>query len=292
MSDVMDRKILLAINGRHRTATVREFGSPDSCFTVLYFHRFGGGSLEFSGPAKQLVAAGCQVCSLELFGHEASEWLDPDEYSPDSDVACARALISEYSDKPLLVIGNGWGGHIALQALGKEPENLIGTLLFDYVNTVQFATDIVMPLEKAINSITAPDITQFEEALSKRARPYGRFGRFIADNALRRVRDLGGVLKVPIDAAAYRPFSTSPDQKFSSGAHLIRLSTPVTIINGRMAEFKNLLHPPRMEVNFPQTFSSYTSPKIGFFTWDSVNAIARIVDFLNMASSAKETKNE
>jgi len=292
MTNVLDRKLLFAINDQHRTATLREFGSPDAAVTVLYFHRFGGGSLEFSKPAAKLVQAGCHVCCLEYFGHEASEWLGPDEYVPANDVACAQAVLREYSEKPLLVIGNGWGGHIALCALEQDTPNLMGVFLFDYVNKIQFSTDIVMPLEHSICGITAPTIEEFQQEVETLTRPYGRFGKFITAMSIRRARKIGDILRIPIDASAYRPFTSSPDRKYSAGAQLLSITKPVGIINGRLAEFKNLIHPPKSGARIPRTIRSYSLPKFSFLSWDSTNAIDRIIEFLKPATSTTENGHE
>lgn len=289
MAESAERKILFSINDQHRTATLREFGDPDAPVTVLYFHRFGGGALEFFEPAKKLVAAGYHVCALEYFGHEASEWLHADEYDPAADVACAASVIREYAPKPVLVIGNGWGGHIALRALAPEPKNLLGVSLFDYVNTVQFATDVVMPLEHALCSISAPTLDLFRSELISRAGPYGRFGRAMVSLSGQRVRKIGEVYTLPVDAAAYQPFREDPQRRYNSGGYLIRMQAPVSIINGRLAEFRNLLNPPRSGIKIPGKLSTFTSPKFGFLTWDSTQAIDRIIAFLDAATNKERT---
>jgi len=182
----------------------------------------------------------------------------------------------------MLVVGNGWGGHIALHSIKPEYENLIGIYLFDYVNTVQYAVDIVMPLEHSIADIATTDLEQFERELRQLSGPYGRFGKFVSAIALQRVQELGNVFKFPVHAAAFRQFFADPSRTYSSGAQLVRQTCPVAIINGRLAEFKNLIHPPKRLDRIPKNISTYTSPKMGFLTWNAAKAVDQIIEFLSV----------
>lgn len=290
MIEVAERKILVPVNGHHRTATLYEIGPEDARATILYIHRFGGGGLEFIEPAKKLVGAGYRVCCLELFGHENSEWLQLGDYSPSHDVSSAKAAIDGYMDRPVLIIGNGWGGHIALQSISQDHKNLVGVNLFDYVNSVQYATDIVMPLEQQITSISTTDLEGFGQKVSLLTRPHGRFGKLALAIAMGRVRRFGDRYTYPVDTAAYAPFQADPMHIYSSGAKLINLSCPVAIINGRLAEFKNLLNPPKHIEAIPENIQTFNSPKLSFLTWKGAKEIDIIIEFLETTLSTTKVE--
>ena len=174
MIPIIERKMIKPINDTYRTVTVRVVEPEAPRLNIVYFHRFGGESLEFLSPAQELASVGCRVSAMEYLGHTASEWLPKDDYAPTHDVQFARTLLAaQEGDLPLLIIANGWGCHVALQAMSAAAHAPAGAVLFDYVNAFNYNTDIVMPFDAAVARIVAESLPEFERELKRLAQPLG-----------------------------------------------------------------------------------------------------------------------
>jgi pimeloyl-ACP methyl ester carboxylesterase len=266
--EIVERKVLLSVGEHYRTASARVMEPEGEVrVTILYFHRFGGHSLEFVGPAQALVAAGCRVVCLEMLGHPASEWLAPEEYDPTQNIELARSLVADYAKAPFVLIGNDWGAHVALRAAPRNEPNMIGMFLFDYVNSVRFETDIIMPLERAIALIKAESHEAFEAQMSRLAHPLGGIGVLIAAQARSRAHEINGRVGTFVDPAAYKPFCDEPQKIFSSGHLVMSQPCSVMMVNGHLATFKNHQMPTDPDVTFPETLHFISSQRLGYLNW-------------------------
>ena len=290
MIPVQERRMMMPINETHRTVSVRVVEPEAPRVNLVYFHRFGGGSLEFMGPAQALAAVGCRVSAMEYLGHAASEWLPPGDYAPVHDLHFARTLLAaQDAALPLLLIGNGWGGHMALQAMAAAPRTPVGVVLFDYVNSFTYNTDIVMPFEAAAARIVAPGLPEFERELGALARPLGAYGTHLATLALARAQDVGEFVSLRLDPAAYAPFSAEPDRVVTSGHFLGAPPCEVMIVNGRMAQFKNLLRPPQGSGAFPDDLRLVPTERMDYLSWQGKAAAGALVSFLKGKGLIEET---
>lgn len=280
MIPIVERKMMMPINEQHRTVSIRVVEPEAPRINVVYFHRFGGGSLEFMVPAQRLASFGCRVSCMEYVGHSASEWLPPADYSPVHDVQFARTLLAAQDDLPLVIIGNGWGGHIALQSMGAASRTPDAIFLFDYVNSFTYATDIIMPFEAEAASIVARSLQEFEASLSKLARPLGKFGHFLAELCLSRALDVGDLVSLRIDPNAYRPFREAPDQVLTSGHFLGQPPCEIMIVNGALARFKNLLRPPESGFDIPRQLKLVEAKPFSYLSWSGKGAADALVSFL------------
>lgn len=275
-----ERKMMMPIHEQHRTASVHVIEPEAPRVNVVYFPRFGGGSLEFMAPAQTLAQVGCRVSCLEYLGHANSEWLPAEQYGPGHDVQFARTLLAAQDDLPLLIIGNGWGGHIALQAMSASPDTPAGIVLFDYVNAFRFSTDIVMPFEAQVAEIVATSRAEFEQRVAEIARPLGQFGSYLAKLSVARAQDVGEFVSLRVDPAAFRPFSEDPDRIVRSGHMLGQAQCDVMVVNGRLAQFKNLQMPPRSGPDFPDGLRFIGTERMGYFDWHGKAAAGALVGYL------------
>lgn len=285
MTDAMvtERKALLLVGERHRTASVRVL-EPEGLaqVTVIYFHRFGGYSLEFIGPAQALVAAGCRVVCPEMFGHPGSEWLSEEEYSLRHATAIALSLLQEYSSGPILLVGNDWGGHVAIRAQAESSAEVFGIFLFDFVHSVRFTTDILMPLEYEAARIVADNRKAFAKRIGGLVHGMGKFGMLMASHLISRAREVDGTVSTFVDPRAYTPFRVDPLRVFTSvgGPNGTGVSCDVVIVNGTLANVKNLQIPVPAGRRPSERLHFVPSERLSFFEWSGQKEAEGILRFL------------
>jgi hypothetical protein len=290
MIPIIERKMIKPINDTYRTVTVRVVEPEAPRLNIVYFHRFGGESLEFLSPAQELASVGCRVSAMEYLGHTASEWLPKDDYAPTHDVQFARTLLAaQEGDLPLLIIANGWGCHVALQAMSAAAHAPVGAVLFDYVNAFNYNTDIVMPFDAAVARIVAESLPEFERELKRLAQPLGAYGVHMAELALKRAQDVGGLVSLRLDASAFAPFSTEPDRVFTSGHLLGDPPCEVIVVNGRLAQFKNLLRPPQAGVVLSEKLRLLPTAKIDYLRWRGKTTAELLITFLRDKGLLEDT---
>lgn len=115
-------------NGAQRLAASTG-GAPNSpCIVFLH----GGGQTRhaWNASARELLAAGYRVLSLDLRGHGDSDWAADGDYRMDIQISDLLAVLSQLPGVPVLV-GASLGGLIALSAAGEHPGIASALVLVD-----------------------------------------------------------------------------------------------------------------------------------------------------------------
>jgi pimeloyl-ACP methyl ester carboxylesterase len=115
-----------------------DMGGKPGAPAVILMH--GGGQTRHSWgkAARDLVAAGYHVLSMDLRGHGESEWAPEGDYSMDAFVGDVRAVCATLPAPPALV-GASLGGATSLMAVGESLEDIASALVL---------VDVVPHMEK------------------------------------------------------------------------------------------------------------------------------------------------
>jgi pimeloyl-ACP methyl ester carboxylesterase len=126
------------IAGHEGLALAVDHGGERGAPAVILMH--GGGQTRHSWgkAARDLVAAGYHVLSMDLRGHGESEWAPAGDYSMDAFIGDVRAVAATLPAPPALV-GASLGGATSLMAVGEAAENIASALVL---------VDVVPHMEK------------------------------------------------------------------------------------------------------------------------------------------------
>jgi non-heme chloroperoxidase len=125
--------------GYHGLKLAMEVGGDPAAQAVVLLH--GGGQTRHSWRkmARDLLAAGYHVLSLDLRGHGDSQWAPDGDYSADAFVGDLQAVIGTLDKRPALV-GASLGGATSLLVTGEAHPNAASALVL---------VDVVPRLEPA-----------------------------------------------------------------------------------------------------------------------------------------------
>ncbi|MBY0441045.1 MAG: alpha/beta hydrolase [Mycobacteriaceae bacterium] len=141
----------------------------------LYLHRYGP-----AGPAHVLALHGLTghgqrwqqlagylpditIAAPDLLGHGRSSWSAP--WTIEANVAALAALLEEQADSPVVVVGQSFGGAIALHLAITHPNQVAALVLLD--PAIGLAGGWVRDIADAM--LASPDYTDPEEAHAEKA---------------------------------------------------------------------------------------------------------------------------
>lgn len=110
----------LSITGHAGLRLSASIGGPEQAMPVILLHGGGQTRHAWRHAARDLIAAGRRVISLDLRGHGDSAWSEDGDYSFDAFAGDVRAAIAQCPQPPALV-GASLGGLSAMLAAGEAP---------------------------------------------------------------------------------------------------------------------------------------------------------------------------
>lgn len=110
----------LSITGHAGLRLSASIGGPEQAMPVILLHGGGQTRHAWRHAARDLIASGRRVISLDLRGHGDSAWSEDGDYSFDAFAGDVRAVIAECPQPPALV-GASLGGLSAMLAAGEAP---------------------------------------------------------------------------------------------------------------------------------------------------------------------------
>jgi pimeloyl-ACP methyl ester carboxylesterase len=119
--------VAVTVRGDGLVLSADAWGSPEDA-TVILLHGGGQTRRSWRRAAQALHRAGRTVLAVDLRGHGASPWADPDKYLLADFAADVREICRSLSDPPILV-GASLGGLASLLAVGEADAPIASALI-------------------------------------------------------------------------------------------------------------------------------------------------------------------